>query len=180
MITDGTLSSLNAVLKKLYSDSYVFDGISCAFKEAGHKGFAAFASYEARERWHYGRKIKYYIEKFGKKPVLPALPEPSTTFNNPADAVNIMVSSDKSTVSMLYNGTKAAAGAGDHYAVKCMNKIYGKMLHEHMETSNVMKQLQAVSGTPGDVLMLDEHLYHEYHDKHMKYRHDHDHEHYKE
>lgn len=165
MISARTAENFNALMHKLEVESRMIMGITCAFKKAGHKGFAAFASNESNERWRYAMKVKYYIEKFNQDVKLGAIPEAKSMYGSPVEALAAVYGDDTAIRTFIKGGIKLANEDEDFEAADYMKKISKKMIHEINEVEGVMKMIKNSGGAEG-LFRIDCWLYKKYYEDH--------------
>jgi ferritin len=149
------LQALNQQIQHEQNNAHIYQGVALYFKGMNLNGLAAWMEKQvADERDHARRLIDHVVDRGGAVQ-LGALPAPRTSYENPLDAVKMVLALEKSTTGKINNLYELAKKEKDHPLEIALHWFISEQVEEEQWASELAGLMEQFHKNPGQLYMLD-------------------------
>ncbi|MEZ5063731.1 MAG: ferritin [bacterium] len=116
MIGSKMNEALNAQIGREFGASYQYYALAAWFEEQGLPGFAKFFFRQGQEENEHALKIVHYLGEVGGHVVIPAQPQPKSTYESALAAIESFLAAEQDVTRAIYELVDLATAEKDHSA----------------------------------------------------------------
>lgn len=156
-LSDSIATLLTAQIGHELFAFYEYTGISVWFEAQGLPGFAAWAKKQACDESAHMQKILAYLVEVGATPTLPPIPEAPSMATGIKEAVQSILSREKSVTEQWRAIAKQAMQDTDVATIQLAQWFCIEQVEEESLVKTIMQRVEMADTTTG-ILVIDEQL----------------------
>ena len=158
MLKDAVHARMNEQLKHELSSAYVYFSMAAYFESISLKGFAHWMQMQAREELTHVLRIFNYINDRGAAVQLPAIPEPRSAWESPAEAMTDAYKHECFISEQINECVSLAVRENDHATNAFLQWFVAEQVEEEANADEIVQKLKLIGNDKSGLFLLDNEL----------------------
>jgi len=158
MINKDVYNVLNEQINKELYSAYLYLSMSAYFSDLGLLGFANWMRIQFQEEQAHGMLIYDFVINRGEKVVLEAIEAPKTTWNNPLNVMEEVLTHEVYVTGLINNVISVAEQNKDRATKSYMNWFVDEQVEEESNAQDIIAKLKLIGDDKSALYLLDKDL----------------------